>query len=280
MSSLWQRLMILHNRVVHGYSQCLITYILYSRAAIRLGYLIPMATSELQALVLSHVAFEDLGSLRVPLEERGFRIDTLDAATAEFALPQATQCHLLVILGGPIGVYETDAYPFLIPEIAWIRHRLAAGLPTLGICLGAQLMAAALGARVYPGENGAEIGWAPIQFSGAGKPPEWFQPLLAPDLPVFHWHGDSFDLPAEAQPLVRSQTYENQAFSVGKAGLALQFHPEVTAKGLERWYVGHTAELGRRGISVPGLRAQGYTHAPRLLKAAQPFWDGWLNYIL
>ncbi|HEX4030228.1 MAG TPA: glutamine amidotransferase [Terracidiphilus sp.] len=239
-----------------------------------------MATRELQALVLSHVAFEDLGSLRAPLEERGFRIDTVDAATAEFALQQAVDSDLLVILGGPIGVYETDAYPFLTPEIAWIRQRLEAGLPTLGVCLGAQLMAAALGARVYPGENGAEIGWAPIQFSGTGEPPEWFQPLLAPDLPVFHWHGDSFDLPAGAQPLARSQMYDNQAFSIGKAGLALQFHPEVTAQGLERWYVGHTSELGRRGISVPDLRAEGYRHAPRLFEAARGFWDGWLNYIL
>jgi GMP synthase (glutamine-hydrolysing) len=239
-----------------------------------------MSTRELRAVELSHVPFEDLGSLRTPLEERGFSIETVDASTAGFPLPQAEDCDLLVILGGPVGVYETDAYPFLVGEIDFIRQRLAAGRPTLGICLGAQLMAAALGAWVYPGSNGAEIGWAPIRYSGSHTPPEWFSPLLQDGLPVFHWHGDTFDLPAGATPLARTEAYENQAFAIGKSGLALQFHPEVTAMGLERWYVGHTAELGKRGIPVPGLRAEGLKHAPRLQEAAKSFWNSWLDYIL
>ena len=239
-----------------------------------------MSKRELRAVVLSHVAFEDLGSLQPRLEERGFSISTIDASTAEFPLPEILHCDLLVVLGGPIGVYETDAYPFLSAEIESIRRRLAIGRPTLGICLGAQLMAAALDARVYAGSNGAEIGWKPIEFSGTGESPDWFKPLVQDQVQVFHWHGDTFDLPAGALPLARTATYENQAFVIGKFGLALQFHPEVTAKGLERWYVGHTVELGKRGISVAALRADGHRHALRLEQAAKPFWNRWFDYIL
>src|ERR1039458_4855425 len=113
----------------------------------------PIQTHTPRALVLSHVAFEDLGSLEVPLRERGFEIETVDVATVRFPLPQAEACDLLVVLGGPIGVYDDQDYPFLVDEIACIRERLAARKPILGICLGAQLMAAALGARVYPGQQ-------------------------------------------------------------------------------------------------------------------------------
>ena len=120
-----------------------------------------------RALALSHVAFEDLGSLEAPLRERGFAIETVDVATARFPLPQVECCDLLVVLGGPIGVYDRQEYPFLTSEIACIAARLAARRPVLGICLGAQLMAAALDARVYPGEHGAEIGWAPIEAASS-----------------------------------------------------------------------------------------------------------------
>jgi GMP synthase (glutamine-hydrolysing) len=239
-----------------------------------------MSRNALRALALNHVPFEDLGSLQPVLVQRGFTVETVDAATAQFPLAQTDESDLLVVLGGPIGVYETDAYPFLAGEIECIRQRLAAKRPMLGICLGAQLMAAALGARVYPGTHGAEIGWVPIQFSGSGELPRWLVPLVTGDLPVFHWHGDTFDLPDNAKPLARSELYEQQAFSVGQHGLALQFHPEVTAHGLERWYVGHAVELAKRGISVSGLRTEGQKHAPLLEEAAKSFWNGWLDYIL
>jgi GMP synthase (glutamine-hydrolysing) len=239
-----------------------------------------MTAHRLRALLLSHVSFEDLGSLRVALEHRGFAIETVDAATAKFPLAQADSCELLVVLGGPIGVYEADAYPFLRDEIESIRQRLAAKRPTLGICLGAQLMAAALGARVYAGSGGPEIGWGPVRFSGPGEPPAWFAPLVDGDVPVLHWHGDTFDLPAGAIPLARTELYENQAFMLEDFGLGLQFHPEVTAEGLERWYVGHAFELSRRAISVPELRAASLRHGPTLARAAERLWEAWLDYIL
>ena len=232
------------------------------------------------ALVLSHVAFEDLGSLAEPLRTRAFAIEIVDAATAHFPLPQAELCDLLIVLGGPISVYDRQDYPFLNGEMACIAQRLAARKPILGVCLGAQLMVAALGARVYPGQNGAEIGWSPLQAPPQAQCPEWFAPLLAPGLSLFHWHGDSFDLPPGAIPLAKTELYQNQAFAIGKFALGLQFHAEVTAAGLEHWYVGHACELHHAGIPAANLRAAAQKYAPALETAAGKFWKSWLDYIL
>lgn len=233
--------------------------------------------NELRAAVFSHLPFEDLGSLEPELLRRGFEIETIDAATARFPMQAAQDCDLLIVMGGPIGVYDSADYPFLAGEIESIGQRLAARRPTLGICLGAQLMAAALGARVYPGDRGAEIGWFPT--SPAGAHPDWFSPLLADGLRLFHWHGDTFDLPAGAQHLAGTELYPNQAFALEDYALALQFHPEVTELGLERWYVGHACELGQKNISVKELRDDARKYAPALLGAAGQFWKNWLDCI-
>ena len=238
-----------------------------------------MQTHTRHALVLSHVAFEDLGTLEAPLLERGFEIESLLAATARFPLRQAETCDLLVILGGPIGVYDQQDFPFLKDEIACIRERLSARKPILGICLGAQLMAAALGARVYPGAHGAEIGWFPLEAASSAEPPIWFAPLLADGLSVFHWHGDTFDLPQGALHLAKTERYEHQAFAIEDFALALQFHPEVTAADLESWYVGHTSELHHAGIHAASLRASAQKHAAALEEAAARFWKLWLDSI-
>src|SRR5277367_1105327 len=116
-----------------------------------------MPSTSPQAVVFSHLPFEDLGSLEPEIQRRGFAIDTIDVTTAQFPLQESDSCDLLIVLGGPIGVYDSADYPFLAGEIDSIRQRLAAHKPTLGICLGAQLMASALGARVYPGTRGSEI---------------------------------------------------------------------------------------------------------------------------
>jgi GMP synthase (glutamine-hydrolysing) len=232
-----------------------------------------------RALVLSHVTFEDLGTLEAPLLARGFDIENVNASQASFPLPQAESCDLLIVLGGPIGVYDDQDYPFLKDEIALIAQRLAARKPILGICLGAQLIAAALGARVCPGKQGPEIGWFPLQSAPNLIPPEWFAPLLAPSLSVFHWHGDTFDLPPGALPMAKSELYAHQAFAIGDCALALQFHPEVTAGGLESWYVGHACELGHAGISAASLRSAASLHAPALEQAATRFWNLWLDSI-
>ena len=228
------------------------------------------------ALALTHVPFEDLGSLAAELSARDYEVQVLDACTTDLRRVDALAPDLLIVLGGPIGVYETDAYPFLQWELQLLRQRLVQKAPTLGICLGAQLMAAALGARVYPGRQGKEIGWAPLLPGAEASTCPAMAELLIPDLPVLHWHGDTFDLPQGAAHLAATARYPNQAWSIGTNLLGLQFHPEVLPANLERWYVGHASELAAARLDVARLRSDGQTFGPALQGAARRFWRSWL----
>ncbi|HEX3756969.1 MAG TPA: glutamine amidotransferase [Rhizomicrobium sp.] len=221
-------------------------------------------------LAIRHVAFEDLGGFEAPLAQAGYAIRYADMGVddvAGFGDPD-----MLVVLGGPIGVYEDDLYPWLKSEIAGIAARLQAQRPTLGICLGAQLMARALGARVYPGPA-KEIGWKPLDLAqGAAG-------LLAPlaDHPVLHWHGDTFDLPAGATLLASTDICRNQAFALGRYGLAFQFHPEAHDQGFERWLIGHACEIAATpGVTVTGLRADTARLAAAALANGRQVLRNWL----
>ena len=229
------------------------------------------------ALALTHVPFEDLGSLAEELSAQNYAVQVVDACTADLRGMDALAPDLLIVMGGPIGVYESAAYPFVHWELQLLRRRLAQRSPTLGICLGAQLMAAALDAPVYAGRQGKEIDWAPlIPGSDASTCPAIAE-FLIPDLPVLHWHGDTFDLPRGAAHLAATARYPNQAWSLGSNILGLQFHPEVLTSALERWYVGHAIELAAARIDVPQLRSAGRTFGPGLHAAARRFWRRWLD---
>lgn len=228
-----------------------------------------------KALTLRHVPFEDLGLIAPILHEREFAIETVDVPVADLETIDPLAPDLLVIMGGPISVYQTATFPFLAPEIALIESRLAARLPTLGICLGSQLMARALGARVYPAQA-KELGWMPIELTDEGKK----SPLARlQSTPVFHWHGDTFDLPADAILLASTELCRHQAFSYGlnNHALALQFHPEVAAHDLEAWFVGHIAELSATpGTSVNALRDETHRWAPVMENPARAMFREWL----
>lgn len=231
-----------------------------------------------KAIAITHVEFEDLGSLKMALERADYAIEVINACVTSLSTIDLTS-DLLIVLGGPIGLYEDEAYPFLKTEIDLIRLRLAERRPILGICLGAQLIAAAAGASVYPGTQGKEIGWAPLHAGRDAALYSEFTPLLTGDLHVLHWHGDTFDLPAGSHHLAGTTAYPNQAFAIGRHALGLQFHPEVTTAGLERWYVGHACELGNAGIRVPKLRQESEAFAPALEDAAEHFWEAWLSLL-
>lgn len=228
------------------------------------------------ATVIRHVPFEDLGSLSEALSQHDYAVTYLEAGLDRFAALDPLTPELVIVLGGPIGAYDLQDYPFLVNEICLLERRLEADLPTLGICLGAQLMARALGARVYPGSH-KEIGWSPIELSEAGRHSPLIH-LAAEHTAVLHWHGDTFDLPAGATHLASTLICENQAFSWGKCGFALQFHPEITARGLERWWIGHACEIGATpDVSVAKLRQDTARYSEGLEVQAAKFWQAWLE---
>ncbi|MBM3502809.1 MAG: glutamine amidotransferase [Alphaproteobacteria bacterium] len=225
------------------------------------------------AVALRHVAFEDLGSLTRILASRGYDIRYCDAGIDD--LEAARSADLLIVLGGPISVNDEALYPFLADECALVGERARRERPTLGLCLGAQFIAKALGARVYAGPV-KEIGWSTLILTPAGRR----SCLRALDgAPVLHWHGETFDLPSGAELLAGTTHYANQAFAVGETTLALQFHCEIQARGLERWYLGHTLELASAGIDVPSLRRDGLTHGERIEGLAATVFGGWLAQI-
>ena len=229
-------------------------------------------------LAIRHVAFEDLGSFEEVLVQEGYTVRYVEAGIEQLSELDALAPDLLAILGGPISVYEEDDYPFIRDEIRLLRARMAQDKPTLGICLGAQMIAKSLCARVYHGPQ-KEIGWAPLMLTEEGAR----SPLaeVAPDkTPVLHWHGDTFDLPEGAVRLASTPLYVNQAFAYGQRTLALQFHPEVTVRGMERWFIGHTGEIARtEGISVPGLREATRTQGPILEAHSPRFFRAWLRSV-
>jgi GMP synthase (glutamine-hydrolysing) len=236
-----------------------------------------MRASERSVVVLCHVAFEDLGVLAPILREAGWEVSYREASTDDLGQRAIKEADLLIVLGGPIGAYETDAYPFLAREIELLERRLARDRPTLGICLGSQLMAKALGSRVYPGPS-KEIGWGRVELTAEGRA-SCLRPLADDGAMVLHWHGDTFDLPAGAARLAFNAHYENQAFEFGRRALALQFHLEADPRALERWYVGHALELSLARVAVPDLRAATIGMSHRTCAQARQIFTAWLRKI-
>ncbi|HLM96326.1 MAG TPA: type 1 glutamine amidotransferase [Acidimicrobiales bacterium] len=150
----------------------------------------------------------------------------------------------VVVLGGAMGVHDTDEFPWLDTERRWIADTVRSGVPVLGICLGAQLLAAALGASVTTGPA-PEVGVGQVELTAAGRA----DPVLGPEgdrVPVIHWHGDTFTIPAGAVHLATGERYGNQAFRYGTRAYGLQFHIEVDHDMAEAW----ASELPA-GVTLP-----------------------------
>jgi GMP synthase (glutamine-hydrolysing) len=149
-------------------------------------------------------------------------------------LPTLEELAGLVVMGGPMGVSDTAEHPYLAGELELLAGAVAAGLPVLGVCLGAQLLAAALGARVYRGEH-AEIGPGSVTLTAAGRADPVLGAGAGGELPVIHWHQDTFELPAGATLLASSALYPHQAFRAGARAYGLQFHVEVDRELATGW---------------------------------------------
>ncbi len=227
-------------------------------------------TTSRTAVAIRHVAFEDLGILEPFLEVRGFTVHYLDAPDVE--PDTAAAADLLVVLGAPISADDPEHYPFLADEMDVIRKRHDDAMPTIGICLGAQLMAAAIGGTVTRGPS-KEIGFVPLTITDAGMGSA-LRHLV--DVPVLHWHGDTFILPAGAPSLASTPDYPNQAFQQG-ASLGLQFHIEADWRHIERWLIGHAHELETAGFDVREIRADAERFGPALTEAATTMFQEWLT---
>ena len=226
-------------------------------------------------LAVRHVPFEDLGSLAEPLAQAGYSVRYADAPTADFAALGKQKWDLLVVLGGPIGVNDGADYPFLLQELRFVEARLESGAPTLGICLGSQMVAKALGAEVRRTRD-IEIGWKALKLNDTGRD----SPLRHLKSLVFHWHGEIFDLPAGAQSLASTDVTPHQGFTWGKATLALQFHPEVNARGLEQWWVGNAGELRELKLGPGEMRRAAAAHGAAMEAEAALMLNEWLGSVV
>lgn len=225
------------------------------------------------AIVIRHVHFEDLGTLEPVLQDRGYQVRYIDPMQEELAALDAAASDLMVVLGGPIGAFDEAAYPFLAAELDLVGRRLAAGRPLLGICLGAQLIARALGAGVAP------MGVKEIGFGALTLTPEGEHSALAglAATPVLHWHGDQFEIPAGAERLAGTPTCPNQAFALGAGVLGLQFHLEADTLRIEHWLVGHASELAQANIDPRTLRAEARQVQAALAAASGAVFHAWLD---
>lgn len=223
------------------------------------------------AVAIYHVAFEDAGTLGPVLEERGVKLTYLQAGVDD--LSPAKDADLVLVLGGPIGIYEIDRYPFLKDELNVVEAVVKQGTPVVGICLGAQALAAVLAARVYPGPQ-AELGWDELILTEEGKA----SPLqVLEGLRVLNWHGDTFDLPSGATRLASTPLTPNQAFTYGPKVLGLQFHVELEGRDMERWLIGHTLELAKHDVNLAEMRNATARFAPPTNEASRKLFNQWLD---
>ena len=224
----------------------------------------------MKCLALYHVRFEDLGSFAEPLERAGYAIEYRHAGAAPLSLDEWRDAALVVVLGGPIGAGDAPAYPWLDAELAGLTLRLALHRPTLGICLGAQLMAVALGGRIVR-RHGMEIGWSRLDVAPDAGPLDALR-----GIPVLHWHGDNIVPPEGSASLAATGGTPCQAFAVGSHALALQCHVEFAAAALEEWLTGHAVELAHAGTDLHALRAATVRHGRDLALAGTELLRRWL----
>lgn len=225
------------------------------------------------AFAIRHVHFEDCGTLADILRERGFEIRYIEPWRENLRELEITRPDLVIGLGGPVSVYEADRYPWITDELHLFERRLATRRPILGICLGAQMLASVLGARVFSGRK--ELGWAPLVLTEEGKR-SVIAPLDAHSTSMLHWHGDTFDLPSGATLLASTEQVAHQVYVWEQFALAFQCHPELRHEDIESWLVGHACEIAGAGVSVERLREETQRLGPILSERARQTFIRWL----
>ncbi len=225
------------------------------------------------ALIIRHVPYEGVAGYRRPIEEAGYHVDRIDVSDPAFSSLDLCEPDLLIMMGGPMGVYEREEHPWIACQLRRLARRLEADRPTLGVCFGAQMIAAAMGGDVFPGPV-KEVGFHPVEVLDAGRAGP-LNHLVA--VPVLHWHGDTFTLPEGVELLASSHLYEHQAFRRGQNLLALQFHAEMGEDERFHIWVEEGHETVRETVGCPDrFRQQHEEHGPRAVSAGQAMIRDWL----
>jgi GMP synthase (glutamine-hydrolysing) len=230
-------------------------------------------------LVLQHIACEPPAAFEDELRSRGLELLRVELDEGD-ALPDWREFPAIVVMGGPMGAYEEDEHPWLAAEKRLLREAVEADVPVWGVCLGAQLLAGALGARVYPGER-PEVGLLPVELTSAASSDPVFAEAPS-SFPTLQWHGDTFDLPAGATLLASSPAYPNQAFRIGRS-YALQFHIEVSLELATEWGEVPAYAQSLEATLGPGaldrLLAGVEEHADVTLPLARRLFGSWLQHV-
>ncbi len=228
--------------------------------------------------VLQHHPVENLGTIADALEGAALAWQYVRVYDGQPVPASIKGAGGLIIMGGPMGVYQTDRYPWLGDEMRLIENAMKSNLPVLGVCLGAQILAAALGAKVERNPKGKEIGWYPIRLSDSAKHDRLMRELPA-TLTPFHWHGDIFDLPSGAVSLASSEKTPCQAFRHGNKAYGFQFHFEATRDGVSAMAGAFAKELDREHIAADRMIAQADEFTPALEKISDTVFSRWASPI-
>lgn len=222
-------------------------------------------------LIIRHVPYEGIAGFREPIEAAGYALDRFGVTDPGFSQLDLTAPDLVILMGGPMAVYERAAHPWIACEIERLAERIERGLPTLGVCLGAQMIAAAMGAEVKPGPV-KEVGFGAVTVHSADSPLRHVA-----EVRVLHWHGDTFDLPAGVELLATTGAYAHQAFRRGPELLALQFHAEMGEDPrFEAWLESGEDYVALAGTSPERLRAEHEANGARAVAAGRAMIAEWL----
>jgi len=219
-------------------------------------------------LVVQHVAPESAFAIDEALLAAGVAVDTRRVFEGDDVPFESAGFDGVVVMGGPMSVNSTEGFPSRDAEVSLLADALRAGIPTLGVCLGAQLLAVAGGGAVGRNTHGPKIGWAPIALAPACGDDRLLAGLPSM-LTVLHWHGESFEVPPGAVPLISGTTYPNQAFRIGDVAWGVQFHLEVTAEAVEGFLHAFAADAA----GVPGGAGAVRAATPAALAALAPAQD-------
>jgi GMP synthase (glutamine-hydrolysing) len=230
-----------------------------------------------RVLAVQHVSEEPPGLIASALAAAGIELAVVLAHAGEKVPASAEGLEGLLVLGGPMAVYQAERYPHLRAEMRLIESALARGMPVLGVCLGSQLLAAVLGARVEKGPR-QEIGWFPVTVEPAAAEDPLFSPLPA-SFTALHWHGDVFELPRGATHLARSELTRHQAFRHGKAAFGILFHAEWTGEQLPAIAAACEQELEEAGVSRDALLRGARFHGAELERLGLSLYGRWARLV-